>query len=631
MMVEQRFQAAMARIVRELRPTHFLVGVSGGCDSVALLHLLRHWAVDVDSSSSSSISSPSSTSSSIIRAVHFDHRQRGVESDRDREFVLDLCRQLDVPVECYYWQQQEAKDHKNKNNFSQATARDWRRRTMEDMARRTAAAAATAKNEKAKEEGGTTTMCVILTAHHQDDSEETMLLKLLRGVHLTNIAGLPMIVKPGHQCNDDDDENNNSNHNDITSADADDASAATTTSIAWARPLINLRKREIIHYLHRHNLSWREDGSNESPKYLRNRVRNELIPLLRDLLGDEDDSHVVNEKQDGEEDEEEGALARRLRHIEEQARELRQDLDRRAGPIIDNVNNNNGPYFSIPSSTTALDVVYFHAFHQWAERRGCTIRYEQSVRLAKQLRDRPDHWIWRLQLGAGWDVVRNGAVLRLVDTNNEDGSGDSIVTATPFAASAATIDHRNKNNSLPFTLVPPLLDDKDRRHDDDEATRVDDDDDDDGQNNNNNNNNNNNDAIEVYLPHDVNLATLFFEQVTLADFVAGQQKHHRASFTPPWRHKAVPVKDFLRGQKVPLHQRASNPVITTTCGGGNQIVAILINRGDDATVRRAAAKWVVDANFGASKYDGGDGDGDSGRRLARKVRIVPHAVAPHRR
>jgi PP-loop family len=55
------------------------------------------------------------------------------------------------------------------------------------------------------------------------------------------------------------------------------------TLLYWVRPLLNVRKQELVRYLQQNNFTWREDISNQSNKYLRNRIRNELIPLLHDM------------------------------------------------------------------------------------------------------------------------------------------------------------------------------------------------------------------------------------------------------------------------------------------------------------------------------------------------------------
>jgi tRNA(Ile)-lysidine synthase TilS/MesJ len=98
---------------------------------------------------------------------------------------------------------------------------------------------------------------VIMTAHHLDDSEETILLKLLRGVHISRLQGIEAVS----------------------------TSFFSQYRVLFARPLIQLRKEEIKAFLMANQLHWREDSSNEEPKYLRNRIRNELIPLLEDLVG----------------------------------------------------------------------------------------------------------------------------------------------------------------------------------------------------------------------------------------------------------------------------------------------------------------------------------------------------------
>ena len=52
------------------------------------------------------------------------------------------------------------------------------------------------------------------------------------------------------------------------------------TLLYWVRPLLIVRKQELVQTLQQNNCTWREDISNQSNKYLRNRIRNELIPLL---------------------------------------------------------------------------------------------------------------------------------------------------------------------------------------------------------------------------------------------------------------------------------------------------------------------------------------------------------------
>jgi hypothetical protein len=122
-----------------------------------------------------------------------------------------------------------------------------------------------------------------VTAHHRDDQVETILLKLLRGVHLSNLRGMEVCPLEPNEF-----------------------------GARVLRPLLNLASKED---LRRFSEAWRhpwlEDPSNASNKYKRNQVRHELVPLMEQL------THG-------------GALHGRLSSLEKQSTQLRAWLDREA-------------------------------------------------------------------------------------------------------------------------------------------------------------------------------------------------------------------------------------------------------------------------------------------------------------
>ena len=190
--------------------------VSGGCDSVSLLHLLQRL---------------SSLLLLKLHVLHFNHQLRP-EAYHEQAFVKSLAEQYKIPF--HY---KTAKHLKPGQAGLQETARQWR---IEESIK-------VLKNIGAD---------CIATGHHADDHAETLLLKWLRGTHISNLQGMLWKNPP------------------------------------FIRPLLNCSKNELKQYLKSNNFSWMEDSTNLSSAYLRNRVRMELIPLLNELTREGLDSRI---------------------------------------------------------------------------------------------------------------------------------------------------------------------------------------------------------------------------------------------------------------------------------------------------------------------------------------------------
>ena len=186
-----------------------LVAVSGGADSVAMLHLLceleegGHLAV--------------------AGVAHFNHSLRAA-ADADEAFCRDLAAALDLPF-----------DAGRGDVRALASADD---RSLEDAARR----ARYAYLEAAADRLGAD---VIAVGHTRDDQAETFLLRLLRGAGPRGLAGIR--PKTGRVI----------------------------------RPLIEVGRDELRAYIAERRLVFREDESNEDVAIPRNRIRHELLPILR--------------------------------------------------------------------------------------------------------------------------------------------------------------------------------------------------------------------------------------------------------------------------------------------------------------------------------------------------------------
>ena len=154
---------------------------------------------------------------------HVNHGLRGAESDEDAEFVREAARQLDFSFECV---RVDTETFRKKRGLSlEDAARELRYSFFNDIL---------AKHSAHK----------IATAHTLNDQAETVIMRLIRGSGSQGLAG----IRP------------------------------SVGSII--RPLINVTKLEAREYLQSKGVSWREDSTNRSDEFLRNRIRNELVPLL---------------------------------------------------------------------------------------------------------------------------------------------------------------------------------------------------------------------------------------------------------------------------------------------------------------------------------------------------------------
>ncbi|MCC6697017.1 MAG: tRNA lysidine(34) synthetase TilS [Candidatus Hydrogenedentes bacterium] len=185
-----------------------LAAVSGGPDSVCLLHVLLELGFAVE-------------------AAHLDHQTRDGESAADAEFTRGLCEKLGVPL------------HATSRPI--AAEAEQSPLSFEEYARNARYAFLTAT---AQAQG----ISIIATGHHADDQAETVLMRVLRGTSPGGLAGIPPVRVSG------------------------------TARII--RPLIAVYRRDILAYLSEHELSYRTDKSNADYCYLRNKVRNLLIPEL---------------------------------------------------------------------------------------------------------------------------------------------------------------------------------------------------------------------------------------------------------------------------------------------------------------------------------------------------------------
>lgn len=203
-----------------------ILAVSGGADSSALLtcfaHLARFYA-----------DTPSVLSDPFV-VVHVDHRLRGGESDGDAVFVRDLAGRYGLPF-CL--------ERLDPDALAAAAKREG---SAESGAR-------TLRYERLRMAAGRFGARYVLTAHHADDQLETLLIRLFRGSSFGGLTGIAQ-VRP------------------------------LSDAVALLRPFLKFSRTEILAYLDRIGQPYRTDSSNFLPQYTRNRVRNELIPLLESIF-----------------------------------------------------------------------------------------------------------------------------------------------------------------------------------------------------------------------------------------------------------------------------------------------------------------------------------------------------------
>ena len=161
-----------------------------------------------------------------ISLAHCNFSLRGKESDEDEKFVILLADKLSIPI---FNKKFNTKAYKIKHKLStQVAARQLRYQWFDEVCTKHS-------------------FDYLATAHHLDDDLETFLINLSRGTGLRGLMGIPLI-------ND-----------------------------KIIRPFLNFPRADILHYAKEKNSPWREDSSNQTSDYLRNKLRIEVIPRLKEV------------------------------------------------------------------------------------------------------------------------------------------------------------------------------------------------------------------------------------------------------------------------------------------------------------------------------------------------------------
>ncbi len=211
----------MLRFIKEHRlvssQEKLLVAVSGGPDSVCLLHILVKLQDKLELK---------------LHVAHLDHQLRGAESEADASYVSDLAQRLSIPATI---EQRDVKAYQARQRTSlEEAAREVRYTFLAQVA-------------------NSIGVSRVAVGHTSDDHIETILMHLIRGTGTTGLRGLQpcSVWQP------------------------------SGNSLTIIRPLLPVGRQETVSYCRHHQLSPRIDSSNLSLSPLRNKIRHQLLPLLQ--------------------------------------------------------------------------------------------------------------------------------------------------------------------------------------------------------------------------------------------------------------------------------------------------------------------------------------------------------------
>jgi tRNA(Ile)-lysidine synthase len=162
-----------------------------------------------------------------LAVAHFNHRLRGDESDADAQFVAALCRTLNLNCTITQAPQPTSPAGDGLEAAARAARYDFLRFTAEQSGAR-----------------------YVVTAHTVDDQAETILHHVLRGTGLTGLAGMR-------------------------------ATRALGPAVTLVRPMLDTSRDEVLAYLAALDQTYREDHTNRDLQFTRNRIRRELLPLIK--------------------------------------------------------------------------------------------------------------------------------------------------------------------------------------------------------------------------------------------------------------------------------------------------------------------------------------------------------------
>jgi tRNA(Ile)-lysidine synthase len=234
------------RLLRSFpQDARYLIGVSGGRDSVALLH----WLV--------------SLGYERLIVCHLNHRLRGRSSDADAQFVKRLVERYNQELAGHALRLPAARTGKRTARRATACRIEFelgsaniralgkkQKMSVETAAReaRYAFFAKTARRRKCR---------TIFVAHHADDLVETFLINLFRGAGGAGLAAIREIS----------------------------TRRIDGVDLTIVRPFLCVWRKEIDNYIGEHRLRFREDATNKNLNPLRNRIRHRIIPYLEKMLG----------------------------------------------------------------------------------------------------------------------------------------------------------------------------------------------------------------------------------------------------------------------------------------------------------------------------------------------------------
>ncbi len=230
----------------QLLPPHgtIVVGVSGGADSLCLLHVLKALSPEFDLR---------------LHVAHLDHQLRGADSQADADFVRNIAQQWNLPCTI---------DSRDVHSFAHHY-----KLSLEEAARQV-------RYSFLLEVALAQRSATIAVAHHADDQTETVLMHFLRGSGLAGLRGMlpkmlisdlrlltPALHPQRGASVDRSTKQQSAIHN-------------QQSKIYLVRPLLDTPRAAIDEYCQQHHLQPRIDATNADTTYFRNRLRHDLLPIL---------------------------------------------------------------------------------------------------------------------------------------------------------------------------------------------------------------------------------------------------------------------------------------------------------------------------------------------------------------